>query len=764
MWSLKAFKPPGPDGLHAGFFQRFWLVVGRSVIDEVQKIFVERKVPSYLNNTHIAVIPKIQRPETLRNYRPISLCNTVYKIVTKVIVARLRPFLDKLISPVQAAFVLGRKGLDNTIIVQETIHSITKKRGEVGYMALKIDLEKAYDKLEWSLIKDMLVRANIPDDLIVIIMSCISSVSTSILVNGEALDSIYPSRGIRQGDLLSPYLFILCMDYLGQLIEEKCHIQLWQPVKASQSGPAFSHLFFADDLVLFAKADYINCSAIRDVLDDFCSLFGQTISEAKSKVLFSPNVDRDTRKSLCNILGFASTPNLGKYLGFPIKHVRSSSQDYNFILDRVKQKLARWKANLLSLAGRAVLIQASTAAIPSYVMQCTHLPIKILEGLDWVNRNFLWGSSENVRKIHWVGWKNVTKPKDEDGLGLQIAKGRNVALLGKLNWSFNVERDAPWAKVLRAKYCNSRRSASPNADRLPCSHIWAAMKKGREVFNAGSMWMVGRESKLSFWYGNWSKKGPLRHLIQGPLNCEESKWEVKDLMTDMGWNLDQISFVLLLEVKLMIQATPIPLTGRGRDSLAWKDNPRGIFDLRSAYSLVNGTALGLTFSAKWIWKANTLPRIKTFMWQCAHNSLGVKGCLTRRGMGIDDTCPFCQEGVETVLHALRDCSWVRLIWRQLGVLPSNQDFWGLDLQDWLVYNGLWKPNGAVGSLPWKMVFPFALWNIWKSRNGYVFRGKIPNPKLAEEIVNQGMEFLYCVDSPRDLTCSIIKRVRWENHK
>ena len=105
-------------------------------------------MPSYLNKTHIALIPKIQGPETLGNYRPISLCNTVYKIVTKVIVARLRPFLDKLISPVQAAFIPGRKGIDNTIIVQEVIHSITKKRGEVRYMALKIDLEKAYDKLE----------------------------------------------------------------------------------------------------------------------------------------------------------------------------------------------------------------------------------------------------------------------------------------------------------------------------------------------------------------------------------------------------------------------------------------------------------------------------------------------------------------------------------------------------------------------------------------------------------------------------------------
>ena len=90
----------------------------------------------------------------------------------------------------------------------------------------------------------------------------------------------------------------------------------------------------------------------------------------------------------------------------------------------------------------------------------------------------------------------------------------------------------------RTKYCNSRRLASPNADRLPCSRVWAAMKKGRGVFNAGSMWTVGRDSKLSFWYGNWTKKGPLRHLIQGPLNREESEWEVKDLMTDMGWDLN----------------------------------------------------------------------------------------------------------------------------------------------------------------------------------------------------------------------------------
>ena len=141
-------------------------------------------------------------------------------------------------------------------------------------MAIKIDLEKAYDKLEWSFIRRMLSRINLPTSLIELIMSCVASVTTSILFNGSPLDPILPSRGIRQGDPLSPYIFILCVNYLSQMIEEKCNQKLWNLVKASRNGPAFSHLMFADDLVLFAKADLSNCSTIRDVLDDFCDVSG----------------------------------------------------------------------------------------------------------------------------------------------------------------------------------------------------------------------------------------------------------------------------------------------------------------------------------------------------------------------------------------------------------------------------------------------------------------------------------------------------------
>ena len=247
------------------------------------------------------------------------------------------------------------------------------------------------------------------------------------------------------------------MEVLGHLIKEKCDDRSWNPVKSSNSGVAFSHLFFANDLVLFAKANYVNCMAIRDVLDAFCARSGQSISENKSRVYFSPNVDIDSRESLCDILGFKSTPNLGKYLGFTIKHRGASNQDLNFVLDRVKHKLAGWKANLLSLAGWVVLIQASTSTISTYVMQCTALPERLLNNIDRVNRNFLWGSSENTKKTHWVGWHKVIKPTTEGGLGIQSARGKNIALLVKLNWRFYLEKDAIWTNVLRSKYCSPYR-------------------------------------------------------------------------------------------------------------------------------------------------------------------------------------------------------------------------------------------------------------------------------------------------------------------
>ena len=224
------------------------------------------------------------------------------------------------------------------------------------------------------------------------------SVRMNYMDASKTLDPFIPMRGIRQGDSLSPYLFILCIDFLGQLIESKCAKNVQDPVKSSKSGLAFSYLFFADDLVLFVKANKENCSSIRSVLDKFCSKSGQTISEAKSKVYFSLNVDSDTRDSFCETPGFHFINFLRKYLGIPIWQPGSSLHEFNFLLERMKQKLAGWKSNFLSMAGRAVLIQVSISTIPAYIMQCVSLPSKNQNGIDKISQNFLWGTTESTKK------------------------------------------------------------------------------------------------------------------------------------------------------------------------------------------------------------------------------------------------------------------------------------------------------------------------------------------------------------------------------
>lgn len=210
------------------------------------------------------------------------------------------------------------------------------------------------------------------------------------------------------------------------------------------------------------------------------------MSEEKSRVYFSPNVDDDNRALLSETLGFQPTASLGKYLGdalgVPNRHPGFSNQDFNYVLDRVKSKLAGWKSNLLSMAGRAMLIQSSPATVPNYAMQCANLPSIIVDNIDRINQKILWGSTESSKKMHWIRWEKVTKPKSKGGLGLQTSKGRNTALLAKLNWRFHSDQEALWARVLRKKYCNPWRLNARNSGKLHCSHVWTTLKKGEEVY------------------------------------------------------------------------------------------------------------------------------------------------------------------------------------------------------------------------------------------------------------------------------------------
>ena len=184
----------------------------------------------------------------------------LYKIIYKVLANRLKRVLHSVINEAQSAFVPGRLIMDNVMVAFETMHSIDKKRKEnEGLMAIKLDMSKAYDRVEWAYLESMMKKMGFGERWISLIMMCVTSMSFSILINGEPKGAITPSRGLRQGDLLSPYLFLLCGEGLSAMLKKKEREGLIRGVSAARQAPSISHLFFADDSVIFYRATKEEC-------------------------------------------------------------------------------------------------------------------------------------------------------------------------------------------------------------------------------------------------------------------------------------------------------------------------------------------------------------------------------------------------------------------------------------------------------------------------------------------------------------------------
>lgn len=180
------------------------------------------------------------------------------------------------------------------------------------------------------------------------------------------------------------------------------------------------------------------------------------------------------------------------------------------------------------------------------------------------------------------------------------------------------------------------------------------------------MWVIRRESTLNLWFDRWLDQGPLWNLLPCPLTREEYQLEVKDVVSASGWRWDSISMGFPQDVVLGIQATPFAIVARSRDRLAWAGTSNGMSSLQSAYVLAVCLENAPIFERQWIWKTNTLLNIQLFLWKCYHQSIGVKSCLYARGVDSGILCPLCQLALETIIHALCDCTVIRLIWHQLG--------------------------------------------------------------------------------------------------
>ena len=260
---MKPISAPGLDGMPPLFCHSFWSLISEDICFAVLDCLNNCKIPRVINSTNITLIPTVKSPECSTNFRPISLCNVVYKIISKVLANKLKVILPVVVFENQSAFQAGRVITDNILMAFETLHYMKHHHnGKSGFMALKLDMSKAYDRVEWSYLELIMQRMSFAERWVDLILECITTVNYSILINGEPSEVFHPTRGLRQGDPLSPYLFFLCTEGLHSYLHQASKVGQIRGVSICKNGPRLTHLFFADNSVLFCKASLNECKKI----------------------------------------------------------------------------------------------------------------------------------------------------------------------------------------------------------------------------------------------------------------------------------------------------------------------------------------------------------------------------------------------------------------------------------------------------------------------------------------------------------------------
>ncbi|CAL1361203.1 unnamed protein product [Linum trigynum] len=308
VFSLGPHKSPGPDGFSGQFYRNYWGSIEDNFCEEVESFFMESSLPSGWNDTHIALIPKISSPEMISQFRPISCCNFKYKVISKIMASRLKPIIPELVSDMQAAFTGGRVIQDNIIIVHEVLHHLKNRRQGKKYdMMLKMDMRKAYDLVDWECLTSLLQAYGFNQTWCDWIMECVRTVRFSILINGGPKEFFTPSRGIRQGDPISPFLFILMANALSFLLDKETSQGAIHGLKLKPSCPRLSHCLFADDTVNFGEASLEEATKIMSIINGYSYITGQEVNLEKSSIFFSKNTPDSLRTQIAAHIGFPPT-------------------------------------------------------------------------------------------------------------------------------------------------------------------------------------------------------------------------------------------------------------------------------------------------------------------------------------------------------------------------------------------------------------------------------------------------------------------------
>ncbi|RZC46957.1 hypothetical protein C5167_039900 [Papaver somniferum] len=464
----------------------------------------------------------------------------------------------------QAAYVPRRLISENISLVQEMVHSMKRKKGSGGSLALKMDMSKAFDRLEWSFLMDV-------------------------------LKNFSSFQGDQKGDPLSPFLFIIAMEALSRKLAFCEQAKLLTGVKIARRPPKINHLLFADDCLFLCKANLTQTRYLLQVIAEFSKCSGQVINFSKSSVYFSKNMTPSSCQILSGTLQVPIMDEKEKYLGLPFFIGRNKKIPFSVLVEKIENRMVKWNAINLSESGRTVMVKHVLNALPFHHMTSFKLPDQTIKALNSVQGKF-W-RKKDTNKGAVISWSNLSKDKEEGCLGLRDFECFNKALLAKSAWRLCSNKDDLWSRDMGAKYYPAGDIFNYTV-KDDSSFAWRSISYEIPFIKQNSKWLLGNGATINIWEDDWIPDyDPPPQPKVNAIN-PTSYTLVKDLFSTgpHGLNVELLFDLFIPEVALSISSIPIHI--QQKDSLIWKLEPNGQFTVRSAYKQIYKDKHGIPQSSQ----------------------------------------------------------------------------------------------------------------------------------------------------------------------
>ena len=479
MKQLPTGKSPGIDSIPAEFYQELWEDLESDIFNFVTESINQSFLAEELNVSKIALLPKSEDRIKIQNYRPISLLNTLYKIVAKVYANRMKPLLHNWILPSQTGFVPNRCILDNIFLAFEAIAWTKENKQELSMLLL--DFEKAYDRVNWTFLREVMAKMGFHNKWIEQVMSLNENAAAAVIVNGEISKTFRLQRSVRQGCPLAPYLFLLTVDVLGQMLQHPgCGVQgLRLPDRTM-----ITNQMFADDTLLLLDGNRENLDRALSVINRFGAASGAKLNLHKSVGLWLSHRNREWQWGEEAGLKWLEKGEVTRYLGYPFGIDISQKDKDAKMLHQIRKHLISWSSNKLSLAGRIMVSNQVILASIWYLASCTDFSGKSLKLARAAVRNYIWSGKLDSRARARVKWSTAVLPIVRGGVKILDPEWQASALLVKLlirGMSVGYE---PWKTLIRYRVAQTKQS---RRGRWPAHANWM-MNAAHLVQQGSTMW------------------------------------------------------------------------------------------------------------------------------------------------------------------------------------------------------------------------------------------------------------------------------------